>query len=665
MEIRKEVSEEKIFDLQIAYKIPRLFAGMKLPGKISFDHRTNAWLLLCVFLILVSTVTRVSLLIKSWPQVDATFFNLTGIFVFGFLYDAINAIYFSLPLMLYLWLARAGAFQRSGHRIILQVLFSIFIFVILFNAVAEWLFWDEFSSRFNFIAVDYLVYTTEVVGNINQSYPMAWIIIFLLAMSLVAFVSMRGFIAKPASDNTTFGTRSKFVSVYLVLFVLTLLLNSQLHSFSRNSMVNELAGNGLYELFAAYRNNELDYERFYKGMDTKQAFQVVNNMLHTSESSATSGSNHGIARSIDNIGSEKKLNVVLISVESFSAEFMKAFGNNEGITPFLDSLSQHSLLFTNLYATGTRTVRGLEALSLCVPPTPGQSIVRRPDNDHLFSMGKVFQDKGYSCEYIYGGYGYFDNMNAFFSGNNYNVVDRTSLEDQEVHYENIWGVADEDLFTLALKELDHKTKEQPVFAHIMTTSNHRPYTYPEGRIDIPSHTGRSGAVKYTDYAIGTFIKNAAKKKWFSNTIFVIVADHCASSAGKTKLPVNKYHIPMLIYSPANVQPATMDRLMSQIDIGPTLLGMLNFSYASKFFGYDMFKLEPGRERAFISTYQNLGYLKDGKLTILSPQQKAETFVLSDKMEPVGKVNDSSMVQEAVAWYQAASYSFKHNLMKQQ
>jgi phosphoglycerol transferase MdoB-like AlkP superfamily enzyme len=184
-------------------------------------------------------------------------------------------------------------------------------------------------------------------------------------------------------------------------------------------------------------------------------------------------------------------------------------------------------------------------------------------------------------------------MSYFFGNNGYKVVDRDELSAKDIDYENIWGVADENLFTLAEREIEKTlAQNKPIFAQVMTTSNHRPFTYPDGRIDIPSHTGRDGAVKYTDYAIGRFIKACSKKPWFQNTMFVIVADHCASSAGKTELPIEKYHIPLFIYSPGNIEPAKMDRLMSQIDIGPTLLGLLNFSYTSKFFGYDIFKLEP-------------------------------------------------------------------------
>lgn len=474
---------------------------------------------------------------------------------------------------------------------------------------------------------------------------------------------LRNQINQASREPAPFRQRTKLVIAYgVILFITGFLVNHKQHRFSENAFVNELAGNGLFELFAAYRNNELNYSQFYAGINNERAFDLLHQMIQTPEATLVNQNARGIERKIVNAGEEKKLNVVLISVESFSADFMAAFGNKKGITPFLDSLAQHSLFFTNLYATGTRTVRGLEALSLCVPPTPGQSIVRRPNNENLFSLGKVFREKGYESKYIYGGYGYFDNMNYFFGNNGYTVVDRSAINDEDIDYENVWGVADENLFELALNEIDTSSKTKSVFAHVMTTSNHRPYTYPEGRIDIPSHTSRAGAVKYTDYSIGKFIKDASRKSWFSNTVFVIVADHCASSAGKTELPINKYHIPMLIYSPGNIMPGKMDRLMSQIDVGPTLLGLLNFSYTSKFYGYDMFKLEPGRERAFISTYQSLGYIKSDRLVILSPQLKTETFLVSGK-EQRKTENDQPLIDEAIAWYQTASYAFANGLMK--
>lgn len=630
------------------------------------SRRLGLVLLLGCLALSLSLLTRIALLIKSAATIDFTLPNLLGIFTIGLFYDLLNAAWVVLPVSLYLWLIPSKIFTKRLHRFILYGIFFAFTFGLLFNCISEWFFWDEFSSRFNFIAVDYLVYTNEVIGNIRQSYPVEIIIGILFCTSLGIIYFLRPAIRKTTADTSRFKKRSLLFFPYVLALVLIYFTTgNKLRQFSENTYVNELSGNGLYELFAAYFNNELDYEQFYKKIPNEVAFKNIRKQIQTPESRFVNNNPLSIERKITNSGKESRMNVVLISVESLSADFLASFGNTQNITPNLDSLAQHSLFFTNLYATGTRTVRGLEALSICTPPTPGQSIVRRPKNEDLFSMGKVFEQKGYQSKFIYGGYGYFDNMGYFFDHNHYEVDDRKKIAKKDIDYENIWGVADENLFTLATREIEKTISTgKPVFAHVMTTSNHRPYTYPDGRIDIPSHTSREGAVKYTDYSIGQFIKKASKKPWFKNTIFVIVADHCASSAGKTDLPVNKYHIPLLIYSPGNIQPAKMDRLMSQIDLGPTILGLLNFSYTSKFFGYDIFKLEPGRERAFISTYQNLGYIRNDTLIVLRPQRLSESFVpnFQDGSVTISPEN-KSLTNEAITWYQTASYQFKHKLMK--
>ncbi|WP_141104292.1 LTA synthase family protein, partial [Noviherbaspirillum denitrificans] len=327
-------------------------------------------------------------------------------------------------------------------------------------------------------------------------------------------------------------------------------------------------------------------------------------------------------------------------------------------------LAGQGLLFTRLYATGTRTVRGLEALTLSLPPTPGQSIVKRPDNGNLFSLGSVFQGKGYDVRYAYGGYGYFDNMNAFFGGNGYRIVDRVSIPSQRIPFENIWGVADEALFDQVLDEIDDSHRAgKPSFTHVMTTSNHRPFTYPEGRIDIPSHTGREGGVKYTDYAIGRFIDQARAKPWFKDTVFVIVADHCASSAGKTELPVERYHIPMIIYAPGHIQPGKVERLASQIDTAPTLLGLLDFNYPTRFLGRDILHTPEAEDRAFISNYQALGYLKKDILTVLRPKRQVAAYRVEGESNLVSVPVDPTLLREAIAYYQGASELYKGGLYR--
>jgi phosphoglycerol transferase MdoB-like AlkP superfamily enzyme len=353
--------------------------------------------------------------------------------------------------------------------------------------------------------------------------------------------------------------------------------------------------------------------------------------------------------------------VVLITVESLSAEFLGSYGSRQGLTPRLDELARQGLVFDRVLATGTRTVRGLEALSLGTPPVPGQAIVRRPSNEHLSTIGELLEHLGFATYFAYGGYGYFDNMNAYFAGNDYVTRDRTDFPKESVIFENVWGVADEVLFSNALVQLDQAGKnDKRFFMHIMTTSNHRPYTYPDGRIDIPSPGGREGAVKYTDFAIGQFIEQARRHPWFDDTLFVIVADHCASVSGKTELPVAKYRIPLIFYGPAIVKPGHVARLISQIDVPPTLFDVLGVEGDDHFFGKAVSEQLGLHERAFVSNYQSLGYYKQDILTVLKPKRKIESFKIDPKtLEATPMPVNETLRDEAIAYYQTASAAFKY------
>lgn len=534
----------------------------------------------------------------------------------------------------------------------------IFLYVanfLLFVAVGEYLFWDEFGVRYNFIAVDYLIYTNEVVGNIIESYPIIPLFIALAAISgLITYLMVRK--SRKYFNNTmTIGQKSILSISYFILteiacFILN--FNTQFQN-SENTYSNELQANGSYKFVEAFKNSRLVYDDFYTLLPKEEAISIINKKYNS----------RGIRNQyiVQDSLPEIHKNIILITVESLSASFMEYFGNTENITPNLDNLANESLFFTNLFATGNRTVRGLEAVTLSRPPCAGESIVKQPNNSDLFSAAKVLKDRGYITQFLYGGDSYFDNMKTFFGGNGYQIIDKKNLDKSDVTFSNIWGVCDEDIFNKALKVFDEDAESnRPFLGHIMTISNHRPYTYPEDRIDIPSDSkSRAGGVKYSDYALGKFIERAKTKLWFKNTVFVILADHCASSAGKTNIPLEKYRIPALIYAPGFIKPRKEDRLISQIDIIPTLFGLLNFSYESRFFGKNIYSNDY-EERAFIATYQNLGYLKNDTLTVLSPVMKVQQFKVlkvSDNKYDLTFISqtDSNLLKEAIANYQLSSY----------
>jgi membrane-anchored protein YejM (alkaline phosphatase superfamily) len=441
-------------------------------------------------------------------------------------------------------------------------------------------------------------------------------------------------------------------------------LDARYKDFSPHAPSVQLAGNGWFEFLHAFWHNEIDYPQFYRTLPPAQADAVLRREFGLADAGAPpTVVPLAIARHVQGRDAQKRLNVVLISVESLSADFLGSFGNDRNLTPRLDALARESLLFTRLYATGTRTVRGLEAISLSLPPTPGHSVVKRPNNDNLYTLGEVFAEKGYEPLYIYGGYSYFDNMKTFFAGNGYTVVDRAALPREDVHDENIWGVADEDLFTLALRQLDARHRAgRPFFAHIMTTSNHRPFSYPAGRIDLPAGS-REGAVKYTDWAIGNFIDRARETPWFDDTVFVILADHCASSRGRTELPIDRFHIPLLIYAPRHLAPARIEQLASQIDVGPTLLGLLNFNYTSRFFGQDILAEGQRHQRALLANYQTVGYLRDGVLVELRPKGRVRFVDAASGAELPATAEHERLLAQAIAYYQSASDALRSGALR--
>jgi phosphoglycerol transferase MdoB-like AlkP superfamily enzyme len=333
---------------------------------------------------------------------------------------------------------------------------------------------------------------------------------------------------------------------------------------------------------------------------------------------------------------------------------MAHHGNRHQLTPNLDRLADAGLYLANLRATGNRTVRGLEATSLAIPPLPGHSIIWRKNNQNLQTLGAALADHGYVNRFMYGGYARFDNMDTYYAANHYQPIDRNQFPERHRGFANIWGVADEYLYDYALELMDRDAASgKPFLMQLMTTSNHTPFTFPDGRIDLKR--SRQGAVKYADWAVGRFIEQARSKPWFKDTLFVLVADHCASSKGRDSLPPENYHIPAILYAPAHIAAHTDTRLASQIDLVPTVLDLLNLPERAQFMGRSVLRDYPDAGRAFIATYQKLGYMTPDQLVVLSPGRKIEGW----RLDAGGRVAapetpPPALVNRAISSYETAA-----------
>ena len=644
-----------------------------------FDSRFAVLFSILSLYILFSTLIRIGFLFWSSKDLDFNLFYILRAFFTGFCYDFAVGTLFLLLYSIYLLVFPKRWIGSRFDKIFTYVYLAIVLLIIYFSLLAEIPFWDEFGVRFNFIAVDYLIYTYEVISNINESYPLPLIIFVLVALIVLTFVFLqkRKIFRNTFSDKRPISKRLALFSLLIPALILSLLLKNKQADFTNNLVLNELGKNGTFSFFTAFKSNELDYETFYPKIDDKEAYSVLKKNLLQENQAYLSNKWDDISRTTKS-ENEQRPNVILIAIESFSGDFLKAFGNKDNLTPNYDKLANEGIFFTNLYATGTRTVRGMEALTLSVPPTPGNSIVRRPDNQNLFSVATIFKEKNYQPYFIYGGDGYFDNMNNFFGGQGFDIVDRNrgnplsddiktqrfNIPDNEVSFENAWGICDEDLYKQSIKYADKSSKlNKPFFQFVMTTSNHKPYTFPAGKIDLPQGD-RNGAVKYTDYALGKFLADAKTKPWFKNTVFVIVADHCASSAGKWEINIDKHHIPAIIYNlPQKAE--KINRLTSQIDLMPTLFGYLGWNYTTSLYGKDINQTKIGDERAFIGNYRTLGMLKGNIFTQIDDRKKVKQFTVKDSDKSLKEIKSKNpqLVSETISYYQTASERFKNGKMK--
>ena len=371
------------------------------------------------------------------------------------------------------------------------------------------------------------------------------------------------------------------------------------------------------------------------------------------------GSANPLDRTVHGTSPRKDWNVVIILEESFGSDFVGVLGDGRGLTPCFDKLSHEGTLFDNFYATGNRTARALEAVTTSLPPIPTESILKRDHSQHVFTLAHALQERDYNRTFLYAGRGLFDGVRSFMTANGFNrFIEQKDYVDPA--FVNAWGVSDEDLFNRALTELDGlHAAGKPFFAMLLTVSNHRPFTYPDGRIDRPSSDlSRENAVKYADWSIGMFFDKAKQHAWKKNTIFVVMGDHGARVYGSQHFPMKSYRVPVLLLRPDGVGVETRcHTLASSLDIAPTIMGLLGGDYRSVFFGRDALNLPPEQGYALMQHNHDVALLTaDNKLVVLDARRQAWVydFDQSNFTLKAEKLPTKERLRSAISFFQTAN-----------
>lgn len=629
------------------------------------DTRSSILLTTGLFYLTVSILLRLVLFFIFAAQTTSAVFLFPTVGL-GLINDLATLLPLLGPLSFYLFILSGKFHQSVTGKILLALVIWIQFFSTLYLAIIQFYFFKEFNARFNLVAVDYLLYPHEVFGNIVESYH---VVTFLSIVALCAsgLLILYGHQLKKTSiPQQSLSRRAGWFAVHAVLMVLCLSLFSTHNlDFSRNRIVNEISADGINSFFEALHTNHLDYNALYRTGDAQVLLSLLKKELAT-DTSRTPANGLGINRVSTGSGQGLgKLNVVVIVEESFGCEQVDACGQGRDmdaamaassarLTPKLDALARQGLFFNKAYATGTRTVRGLEAITASFPPIPSESIVKRPGNDHMATWGKIMRENGYHTSFLYGGFSQFDNMKPFYADNGYAVSDRLDIE--HPRFSNIWGVSDQDLFDHARAYFDQQAATgAPFFSIIMTTSNHSPYTFPAGIDGVrPRGGGRQDGIRYADYALGEFFEKSTNAAWYANTLFVVVADHGARVYGSERIPLQSYEIPLLIMAPGQIEPRQVASPISQMDIAPTVLGLLGLPYQAPFFGQNILAENEQSRILLFNHNHDVALYQDGKLAVLGLNNSVHTYryrLGEDRLEEIA--NDNALADLAAAYYQTA------------
>ncbi|HQS37103.1 MAG: sulfatase [Methylotenera sp. 24-45-7] len=510
----------------------------------------------------------------------------------------------------------------------------IALVLLVFLEVATPGFINEYDVRPNRIFVEYLKYPNEVFSMLWRGFKLE-IFATLLVSGLAIWLAHN--YMKPWLTLQSRWSATKLLIVWPLIFIITALgirsslghrpANPAMFAITADSMVNSLVLNSAYSVIYAS----------YNLMQESKSSDIYGKMPREKIFSLTGAKDSDIPTLTTLTPSQKRdkpLNLVIILQESLGATFVESLGGTP-VTPNIERLKAQGIWFEQLYATGTRSVRGIEAVTAGFAPTPADSTVKLSKSQkNFFTLAALLEQRGYHTEFIYGGESHFDNMRSFFTGNGFNhIVEQKDYKNPV--FVSSWGVSDEDLLNKTHEQLlAHHKAGKPFFTLAFSSSNHAPFEFPDGRIDLyeqPKGTDNN-AVKYADYAIGEFFKKAQNSPYWKDTVFLIVADHDIRVRGVSLVPVERFHIPGLILG-ADIKPQRFTGMASQIDLPVTLLSLMGIAGQHPMTGRDLSSLAadtPGR--AMMQYNDNFGWMeqtKNGNQVVVLRSGKAPAHAVYD------------------------------------
>lgn len=619
--------------------------------------------------LLIFTFSRLGLAFWQMPRVnDAAAW--TTILSSGLRVDIASICYlFIVPACLACFISGDHLLGRVWHGL-LRLWITIGLWFAVYMEAVTPSFIVEYDLRPNRLFIEYLIYPQEVLNMLWSGYKLELfcgitisIITLLYGWKLSKFVTTnihypkwywRPIIAIAVVALGVMGARSSLGHRPL---------NPAMVAFSSDPLINNLTLNSSYSVvFAAKQiSSERSAYDFYPEMENETVISEIKASMNLDNEAYISADNPTLANHTASYHGQAK-NIVILLLESHGARYVKSLGGSD-LSPNLDKLYQEGWGFTRMYATGTRSVRGIEAITTGFSPTPARSVVKLGKSQtNFFTIAGLLKNNQYHTQFIYGGESHFDNMKSFFLGNGF--VDIQDLPTFNApSFVGSWGASDQDLYVKADQQFTAlAAQNKPFFSLVFSSSNHTPFEYPDNTIALANEPKQTveNAVKYADYALGKFVEKAKKSSYWDNTIFVAIADHDARAVGSLPVPIGHFKIPAVIFG-GGIAHRSDSRLLSQIDVAPTLLSLAGVNSKNPMIGHDLTQEVPlDKQRAIMQRDNNFAWMtEDNQVVILQPGKKRSTYTYSPQSDTLAETElKQSVIKRAHANAMWGSLAFK-------
>lgn len=536
------------------------------------------------------------------------------------------------------------------------------ITLLLFLEAATPGFIAEYDVRPNRLFVEYLKYPSEVCAMLWRGFRVH--VFAGLGATVLAVWGMSRLMSPWLAQERSWGVLEVWLSWPLVFLLLAFAIRSStghrpanpaMFSLTTDSLVNSLILNSTWSVAHAIYSLKHEHKSsdIYGRLPETQVIELA--LADLGRARVAHPDLPTLNRLVPSRRRDRPLNLVIILEESLGATFVESLGGIP-VTPELEKLKEHGWWFEQMYATGTRSVRGIEAVVSGFAPTPAQSVVKLSlSQQGFFTLASLLGAKGYHTEFIYGGESHFDNMNGFFMGNGFqSISDQKSFRNPA--FVGSWGASDEDLFDKAHERISQwHAQGQSFFTLVFSSSNHAPFEFPDGRIELHDEkkATENNAVKYADYALGRFFERARQSDYWQDTLFIVVADHDIRVRGETLVPIRNFHIPALMLG-ADLEPRRIRTVASQIDLPVTALSLMGIEALHPMIGRDISAEDahlPGR--AMMQFEQHYAWMQGHDVIVLRPDKPA-TFAHYDPQDkslhplPGGPEAGSDLERRALA-----------------